>query len=67
LWLLPPLLLVGEGEARQALKETELAANASRTAVRVKELTNVLDKYPLRQSSPLSACVAQKMNLVHIA
>jgi hypothetical protein len=29
LWLLPPLLLVGEGEARQALKETELAANAS--------------------------------------
>jgi hypothetical protein len=44
--LLPPLLLVGEGEARQALKETELAANASRTAVRVKELTNVFDKYP---------------------
>jgi hypothetical protein len=29
LWLLPPLLLVGEGEARQALKETELAANTS--------------------------------------
>jgi hypothetical protein len=45
LWLLPPVLLVGGGEARQALKEAELAANASRTAVRVKELTNVLDKY----------------------
>jgi hypothetical protein len=43
--LLPPLLLVGEGEARQALKETELAANASRTAVRVKS-TNILDKCP---------------------
>jgi hypothetical protein len=46
LWLLPPLLLVGEGAARQALKETELAANASRTVVRVTELANVLDKYP---------------------
>jgi hypothetical protein len=44
LWLLPPLLL--EGEARQALKETELAANASRIAFRVKESTNILDKYP---------------------
>jgi hypothetical protein len=67
LWLLPPLLLVGEGEARQALEETELAANASRTAVRDKELTNVLDKYLPSQSSPLSACVAQKMNLAHVA
>jgi hypothetical protein len=53
--LLPPLLLVGEGDARSASKENELAADASRSAVRVKKVANVLDKY------------RGKMNLAHVA